>query len=105
MSQCKSETDDKNDKHSGGLTEESNERAYHDDGAKETSHDDHRLEEGAAAVLARHLGIEVDGEFIVYGKLHQHPEGKSTGKEEAGKGTQQRQLSLGNGNEHDAKGQ
>ena len=105
MIQRKTETNDKDDKHGSSLTEECYERTDHDDGSKKAGHDNHRLKETATTIFTCHLRVEIQGKLIVYGQLHQYPESKTAGKEEAGEGTQQRQLALSNRNEHDNKRQ
>ena len=103
MGECEGKSDDEDGEHGSSLIEEGDEWSYDNHGSKEAGHDNHRLEEGAATILSRNLGVEVDGELVVYGKLHQHPEGESTGEEEAGEGAQQCELILDDGDSHDGK--
>ena len=87
MGERETESYGKDDEQGCGFVEQCDEGLHNEYRTKESCHDNHRLEKAAAAVLARKLGVEVECELIVYGQLHQHPEGEAAGEEEAGQGT------------------
>ena len=101
MGECEGESYAEDDEQGSGFIEQCDEGLYNEYRAKEPCHDNHRLEKAAAAVLARQLGVEVERELIVYGQLHQHPEGESASEKETGQSAEERDLALRDGEYHD----